>query len=435
VTILRTKKLVERLAATLFVAGLGWVIAHVVDILVTDIHGFDSSSAYLLLATVLLAIGLFSSTYEIEWKVVRHDARLILTAVTLGVLVKAALIAGVMYLVFQNDPAYIVLAVAVAQIDPLSVAVMRGWTRLSTRARAILSAWSSFDDPVTAILAIYLSAVALNLKAADTAASSDAFGTSDAASMLNELSTLLNGLLGNGLLVVSAAVVWFSLTWIGKRKGCSITDGPGPKSRGLQTAGILTLAVAATVAVDNFLMLGLAAVGLFFRPGIEQFVSKATPVAFLIATFVLGLVLADGVNLLSGLVLGSAAFGAQIVVGMLMARSLPFSDRARVALGQQSGITAVILALILETAFPGTVAVVAPAILVINVLHLISNTLFDRVEARLTTRLATAKSPIGVTALMETSQPGSQETADTDNAASASISWTSLVESRASHSE
>lgn len=366
-----TVLIVRRLIATLLVAGIGLLSA-----LGADTQGWDRSSGYFLLATILLAIGLFSSTYGIRIEDIKGNVRLILVAVTLGVLAKAALIGGVMYLVFR-DPMYIVLAVAVAQIDPLSVAVMRERIRLSARAKAILSAWSSFDDPVTVILAIYLSAVALNLNSANPA-----FETPEAASILSQLSTFGSGLLSNIVLVVVAAVVWLSLSWIGKRRGCSITDGSEQKLRSVQVVAILALAVAAAIAVDSFLMLGLAVIGLFFRPGIGRFVSAITPVAFLFSTLVLGLILVDGVRFFPGLILGGAAFGAQVVVGLLLTRSLPFSDRARLALSQQSGITAVILALLLETAFPGTVAIVAPAILVVNTLHLISNALYDKAEER-----------------------------------------------------
>lgn len=364
--------LVRRLLATLCVAGIACVLA-----LGTDLHGFDSSSVYFLLATVLLTIGLFSTTYDLSIKDLRYEVRLIALAVTLGVLVKAALVTGVMYLIFR-DPAYIVLGVAIVQIDPLSVAVMKHRYRLSVRAKAILSAWSSLDDPVTAILAICLSPLVLTLSATNTSGQPGTVVSSDADSLWNGLSGFASGLLGNGLLVVGAALVWLLLSWIGKHRGYSITDGAEPASRSLQVVGIFALAVIAAVAVDNFWMLGIAVVGLFFRPGIGSVLSWVTPVAFILATFVLGLVLADGVNLVPALVLGAAAFASQIVVGGLAGRTLPSSDRFRLALGQQSGITAVILALLLETDFPGTVAVMAPAILLINVLHLVSNTLLDK---------------------------------------------------------
>lgn len=409
------RRLAAALVATLSVAGLGWLVASIADAVFIDFNGFDDLPVYSLLATTLLAVGLFSCTYGISREDAKGDVRVIFAAVTFGVLGKAALIAGVMYLVFRN-PVYIVLAVAVSQIDPLSVAVLRDLTRLSARAKVILSAWSAFDDPVTAILAIYLSVVALNMNDTDMV-SIDDFPMLDTTYAWSELPAFGNDLLGNILLVACAALVWFALWWISQRKGLSITDAPGPKARGLQTVGVIFLATIAIIAVRNFLMLGIAVVGLFFRPGIERFISRVTPIAFLLATFVLGLVLADGVNVLPGLVLGGAAFGAQMVVGMLVAPSLPLRDRVRLALGQQSGITAVVLALLLETAFPGTVAVVAPAILVINVLHLVSNTLVDTAEQRRNIRrashreIATAETPIDDTAIQDMPQLGSDRLA------------------------
>ncbi|NUR64455.1 MAG: hypothetical protein HOQ47_01735, partial [Streptomyces sp.] len=58
----------------------------------------------------------------------------------------------------------------------------------------------------------------------------------------------------------------------------------------------------------------------------------------------------------------------------------PARDRVSLSLSQQNGITAIILALLLEPALPQAVAVIAPAILVVNLLHLGSNALRDRVR-------------------------------------------------------
>jgi hypothetical protein len=352
--------LVKRLATTLGVAALGWAIARMLGL-----RSIGDTPSYVLVATSLLGVGLFSSTYDIAIKDVRHNLRVVLTAVTVGVLAKAMLIAAIMYVIFRN-PAYIAIGVAVAQIDPLSVAVMRHQTRLSARARTILSAWSAFDDPVTAILAVYLSAVALHV-----AANNEGL-PSGIVSMPNGLPSAGMNVVGNVLLVAGAAAVWALLRWVARRYGREPTSGP------LRVAGSIILIVLVAISIDNFLMLGLALVGLFFRPGIGPILRWITPAAFLIATFVLGMVLADGVSFTPGLVLGVAAFGSQVVVGMLVARKLP-GDRLRLALSQQSGITAIILALLLETVLPGTVAIVAPAILVVNTIHLICIELLDTI--------------------------------------------------------
>jgi hypothetical protein len=79
-------------------------------------------------------------------------------------------------------------------------------------------------------------------------------------------------------------------------------------------------------------------------------------------------------------VLGVAAYAAQVVVALLLTIPKVWrGDRARLALGQQNGLTAIILALLLEPNFPGTIAVVAPAIIVVNLLHALCNGLYDRV--------------------------------------------------------
>ena len=48
-----------------------------------------------------------------------------------------------------------------------------------------------------------------------------------------------------------------------------------------------------------------------------------------------------------------------------------------IAFAQQNGITAIILALLFETYYSGTVAIVAPAIITINLLYLVANQLLD----------------------------------------------------------
>ena len=137
------------------------------------------------------------------------------------------------------------------------------------------------------------------------------------------------------------------------------------------------LAGLAAVAVWRFTMLGIAVVGLFIRPRIGRQLVWAVQVALLAAAFMLGLLLIDGASLVRGLTLGVVAFGAQIIVGFALTRRLPMPDRIHLAFAQQNGITAIILALLLEAEFHGVIAVVAPAILTINLIHLAANHIID----------------------------------------------------------
>jgi NhaP-type Na+/H+ or K+/H+ antiporter len=357
-----TVVLVQRLALIVLVAGAGVGVARL-----ADLHNLPSSAGYLWTATVLLAVGLYSATYEISGADLLGKRGLVLTAVTFGVVIKAALIAAAMYVVFRA-PEYIVLGVAVAQIDPLSVAVMQHRSRLSAQAKAILAAWSSFDDPVTAILAVYLSTVALNLSLLERPDND----------LLGGYSSVWVDVLLNALLAVVAFVVWHVMRALARHRGDEHTPATWPWW--LRALAVVALLITGAVGVMEFLMLGIALTGLFFRPGIGAALRWVTPAALIVAVFMLGLVLAGGVDLAPGLVLGVFAFGAQVLVGLAFVRSMPSWDRIRLALSQQNGITAIVLALLLETIFPGTVAVVGPAILVIGVLHLVSNAIADRIE-------------------------------------------------------
>jgi hypothetical protein len=194
----------------------------------------------------------------------------------------------------------------------------------------------------------------------------------------------------NAALVAVAAVLWWLLTRArrtgdGSRAGTESRAGAGTPGRGparrVAAQNALLLAVAA-VAVWRFLMLGLAASALFLRPPLDRWIRRATGAALYLATFLLGLLLARGVHPLAGLVLGCATFAAQIVVGAAVTWGLPRRDRWALCLSQQNGITAIILALLLQPLLPEAIGIVAPAILVVNLLHLSSNSALGAVLGR-----------------------------------------------------
>lgn len=317
-----------------------------------------TSTPYTVGASVLLAVGLFASTSGISLDDARADLRIVVLAVTVGVLAKTAIIAGVMWLVFRR-PEMVILGVVVAQIDPLSVAAITKRSRLSPRAQAILSGWSSFDDPITALMTVYLAAWLLT-------------GTSGGplAAVSGTGSALLQVVLNLGL-ALGAYAIW-------KATGGARPATAHPRRR-LALQRLLVLGLAVT-AVSRLLMLGLALTGLFFRPRIATFLEWATRIAFWLAALAVGIGLTHGIGLAAGVVLGVAAFGSQCVVGYLLTARLPRADRIALALGHQNGITAIILALLLEPRAPGTLAVVGPAIVVVNLLHGVTNAIWGRMR-------------------------------------------------------
>jgi hypothetical protein len=131
------------------------------------------------------------------------------------------------------------------------------------------------------------------------------------------------------------------------------------------------------IAIYYFLMLSIALVGLFMRPHIEKLIQQTVHFALLMAALLLGLLLNDSFNIIAAVILGSAAYAAQILVGYILCRKLSHQDKIHIALAQQNGITAIILSLLFEQFYPGTIAIVAPAIMIINLLHYGVNKAYD----------------------------------------------------------
>lgn len=343
-----------RSAALLAALGVGWFVAWR-----GELREVDESSAYGLFITALLGFGLYASTSGIVIEEFRKQLRTVVIAVTLGVLAKVALIFGVMFLVYRQ-PEHLVFAVAVAQIDPLSVAAVRAKSRMSDSAKALLAAWASFDDPITVLLTVYITSFALRGGAVG------GFGAFTANFALNL------ALAGGGFLV------WRLV----RRHGVAVT---GRWSRVvLHALSAMVVVAIGYVAVTFSLLLALALIGLFFRPDLGKWVDGLAEAGMFAATFAVGLVLAFEFSwALAGVgaVLGAAAFFAQGVVAWVL--TLPKrwrGDRMRLSLGQQNGLTAIILALLLEPGFPGAIAVVAPAVVVVNLLHALTNGIYDRVQ-------------------------------------------------------
>ena len=339
-------------------ALLGWALSSTVDM--TD---FVASPAYLNCAALLLGIGLVASASDIHACDLRGRFGTVFSAVTIGVLVKAGLIATAMYAI-TREPMAIVLGIAVAQIDPLAVAAMQRGGRLSPRARSILNAWASFDDPVTVLLTVYATGFALGLTGGSRQTS---LGTSG-----ERLGDFAVDLVQNAAL---AAVAWLLWQVLRRLRRSARTDG---RRKIVDRVGIGLLALLIVVGAWQFLMLGLAVTGLFFRPPLGRALRVGSDVAFHIAAFGLGLLLVNGFTLGWGLLLAAAALGAHALVSVPISVGLTTQDRAYLAAGQQNGMTAVILALVLDRDFPGVVGIVAPAVVTIAIVHAVWNSALDR---------------------------------------------------------
>lgn len=342
---------------------VGFVLVGVVFAWAFQIQDLTNYEWYTALIGILLAIGLYSATFGIDLKEAKNHWKLIVAAITVGVVAKAAIIGGFLAWVL-GDPFYFLLGIVVAQIDPLSVAALMDGKRMSPKAKTILASWSSFDDPITVILALYAPLILMQFFGGDWPAVTGLTEGDGVASYFKEL--LLNIAFAAGVFVV-----WLVLKKITKTALHLVVAFA-------TTAIYLLLGSSLSIAAYYFWMLGAATIGLFLRPPIEKLIAKVTKIALAIATVLLGALLLQDINIGAGIALGATAYVTQIIVGFLMTFGLPMRDRIHLAFSQQNGITAIILALLLEPVYPGTVAIVAPAILVINLLHAGVNKVIDK---------------------------------------------------------
>lgn len=371
--------------------AIGYVVARL-----TGLNDLSHSSTYLYAATSMLAIGLYGSTYAISLPDARRNVNTVVAAVTVGVLAKSLVISGLTYLLFRQ-PIFLVLGVAVAQIDPLSAAALTSRSSMSSRAKVILAAWASFDDPMTVLITIYAAMFSLKALRSHSGAS---FGLSASDSVLGYLANLGANLAFAGIV----GTIWLLARSVGRRgwlayhrpartssvagTGQSPTSGRRQSHVAWQGAAAGILTVLAAIAVWRFWMLGLAMLGLIFRPRVlADWLERTVRIAFVLASVVLGMFLAHGIDVVYGIVLGAVAFGAQALVSVPLTGKLARNDRVKLALVQQNGVTAILLALLLQPNFPQATAIVGPAILTINVVHLVANSLWDSQPAIIARRL------------------------------------------------
>lgn len=311
----------------------------------TDINNINDSDTYLTSVTALLAIGLYASTSSIEIYNLKQNLTIVISAITVGVLIKILFIGSVLYFI-TGEEVYLLLGVIVAQIDPLSVASLMKNSRLSGRTKAILASWSSFDDPITVIASIY---VGIFL------------------SRSFEGTSLFMGYISDMSINLLFSVIIFLLYKLFKK---------------FILLQYLLLIISICISIYFSMMLSIAIIGLFLRPNLEKILTKVVTIALYTSSFLLGLLLINGVLLSKGLLLAFAAVISQILTGMLLTRKLLIRERIHVSFAQQNGITAIILSLLFESSFPGTISIVAPAILAINIIHAITTYLIDKIDSR-----------------------------------------------------
>lgn len=334
-------------------------------------QNLEHSPLYMLVASGLLCIGLYFAVCGIDKTEAKEHWRVIVIAVTAGVLLKYCIIAASMFGI-THDWRYIVFAMAVTQIDPLSVAALSDGERLKPHTQTVLNAWAATDDPMTSVLTPIALLAGSHLSHGQFNGQSDWLG-------------LMTDLLPFALaLIVVGFAAWkqrFGLAApLSMRK---VHDHEITKN----TMAALAVIIGAPTRLFSF----PAFVGWGYRPAWttnEKLVGRILTTTLGAATFLLGILLADSHGFGGGPLLGAVTFGSQAVATWCVlglaekfgGQTSAFSrrDKLQLALGQQNGITAILLALMLEPNAPDAVATIGSAIVTINVLHFVCNWAFDR---------------------------------------------------------
>jgi len=334
-------------SALLIVMAIGWTYSTLLP----------SLSISPLFISALLAIGLYAAATGIDIHEARKDKKLILSAITIGVLAKA-LIIGVICSLLISSPLGLIAGVIYSQIDPLSVAAMQHTSRMSTRAKHTIHAWATFDDPVSVLLARYILPFAVA-----------ALGSSALSSMVGGLIDWVIQLLLNLLLGFAAFIIWRLIR--GHRYASYFETG--------------LLIAALLLAIGSGLLLAVAIIGLFLRPISELHINKIVLLAYACAVFLIGTLLTGTINLGLGIIIGIIAYATHYIVSEVLTRwqGLNSRDRLHIGLGQQSGLTACNLIILFATVAPTVIAICIPALVVINLLHLTANSLLARNELRI----------------------------------------------------
>jgi len=318
--------------AVVFGLGLGTLF---------DVNDFIYHSIWFdTLSTFALLVGLYGSVYGINKNKLFENKNIIISAVTIGVVLKIFIIGVAFYGVTGHIAWSFLLATIIAQIDPLSVASLEE-SNLSERGNTILKAWASFDDPMTVIISVWISVL-----------------------MVGGDFNLVNLALDVFYNILFAYFIYIIYK----------------KIKAKNQYQLLLLFFAFIVAIPFKLFLGIAIVAIYLKPNIENEIEMVIKMALFYVSIVMGILIAHGINVIEGIFLGIFTILAQFITAWLLTKELEFKDRVQLSIAQQSGITAITLAVYFSNLDSGIVETIAVAILTINVLYFLLNKLYLKVS-------------------------------------------------------
>lgn len=298
-----------------------------------------------LFASIALTFGLYTAVAGIDLPALGRYKNTAIFIITAGVPLQIALIAGFMWLIYPH-PVSILVAVAIDQIDPLSVStLLNNKLGMSKEAKALLRVWASFDDPVTVLVGFAFLVPAIT------------------GVISGSMSSYLVSLLLN--IVPAIVLYWFSKQKFFTRPVSFV---------------LLGLVFAFTVWQQTYLLAALC--GLFIRPLKNNLMEKVTEYLYYVVIVVVGAAVVDyGVDLRLGALLALGEFFIVQPLSALLLVKGTTNDIFRLAFAQQNGLTTILMGLVFQVMGFNVLPILLPAILIINTLNLSINALYSWKES------------------------------------------------------
>lgn len=317
------------------VAGYG--VGFVTEINPIELAGFQPFAA------AALVIGLYGSVVGIDLNAIQKRRRLAIIVITVAVPLQILATAGLMWLI-EPVSVSILVAVAMTQIDPLSVdTLLRDKDRMSEESKGILRVWASFDDPVTVLFGFL---ILLPLVTGEGS--------------IVDVQSFTLYLAGN---LVPAGLIYLL------KRYSSLLD-----NKILETIVLIVVLVYAFF-IEGYLLAAIA--GLLLRPLPERFFSRAIFVLYHIIVFTVGMSLvAYGINWRLGFLIAVIEFFViQPATTLIVFNGKP-SDLLRISYAQQNGLTTLLMGIAFEALGIRILDILLPGIIIVNLMNLAVNRLY-----------------------------------------------------------
>ncbi|MCI0398967.1 MAG: cation:proton antiporter [Chloroflexi bacterium] len=300
-------------------------------------------------ASFALVVGLYGSVVGIDLGAIRRRRRMAILIVTLGVPLQIMATGLVMYLIYPMAISFL-LAVAIDQIDPLSVqTLLQDKEKMSDEAKGILRVWAAFDDPVTVLFGFLILVPLL---------SGERVGLD-----------LPEYALGLALNLGPAALIW--LVYL--------------KTKLLENRTVALVLLAAVLVFAFFTQSYLLAAitGLLLRPLPARGLERLINVLYYIIVFIVGMAIYSyGVDLRLGILLALVEFFIIQPLSALIAFNGTTGDVFRIAYAQQNGLTTLLMGIAFQSLGFEVLPILLPAIVAVNVCNLVVNKIYSWKERR-----------------------------------------------------